>query len=137
MNPPTIRAVCAGALLLAALAGCGDRKPDAPKMAEVFPQLPLPPQARFVGRPAGEDALQVTVTAPLDRPAMEAYYKQALSRNGWTLVNTAKDSEGALVLLAERDGPPLWVKISAAADSGWSMVQFSGARMEAEAKPAT
>ena len=88
-------------------------------------------------RQAGEDALQVTVTAPLPRSAMEQYYKGALTRNGWRLVNTAKDPEGALVLLAERDGRPLWVKISSAADTAWSMVEFSGARMARGSKPAT
>ena len=137
MNPPTIRALSAGVLLLAALAGCGDRKPAGPKMAEVFPMLPLPPQARFVSRQSGEDAMQVTITAPLGRPAMEQYYRSALSRNGWRLVNTAKDAEGALVLFAERDGPPLWVKITSATDTAWSMVEFSGARMAGSAKPAS
>jgi hypothetical protein len=137
MNRPAIRTVCAGALLLAALAGCSDRKPEAPKMAEVFPNLPLPPRASFVSRQAGEDALQLTVMAPMRRPAVEAYYRDALSRNGWRLVNTAQDAEGALVLLAERDGPPLWVKITAADDTAWSLVEFSGARTARGSKPAS
>jgi hypothetical protein len=137
MNPTTVRAVCAGVLLAAVLAGCSDRKPAAPQMGEVFPNLPLPPQARFVSRQAGEDALQFTVIAPIRRPAMEEYYKGALNRNGWRLVNTAKDAQGALVLLAEQDGPPLWVRIRAAEDTAWSLVEFSGARVAGRTKPAS
>ena len=124
-------------MLLAALAGCGDRRPEGPKMAEVFPNLPLPPRASFVSRQAGEDALQFTVLAPMRPQAMEEYYRDALSRNGWRLVNTAKDGEGALVLLAERDGPPLWVKITAADDTAWSLIEFSGARTRGGSKPAS
>jgi hypothetical protein len=124
-------------MLVAVLAGCSDRKPAPPQMGEVFPNLPLPPQARFVSRNAGEDALQFTVMAPVLQSAMEAYYRGALNRNGWRLVNTAKDAEGTLVLLAEQDGPPLWVRIRAAKDSGWTLVEFSGARVAQGAKPAS
>jgi len=137
MTPTTIRTLGSAALLVAALAGCGDRKPAPPRMAEVFPNLPLPPQARFVSRSGGEDALQVTVLSPMPRTEVESYYRSALTRNGWRLVNQAKDSDGALVLLAEQEGPPLWVRIRSADDTASTLVEFSGARMAGATKPAS
>jgi len=105
-------------------------------MAEVFPNLPLPPQARFVSRAGGEDALQLTVVAPLPRAEVEAYYRGALNRNGWKLVNQAKGADGDVVLFAEQKGPPLWVRIRSAPDTTSTLIEFSGARMSGD-KPAS
>ncbi|HEX6104992.1 MAG TPA: hypothetical protein VFZ26_05370 [Gemmatimonadales bacterium] len=137
MIPNPIRTLGTAALVLAALAGCGDRKPAPPKMAEVFPNLPLPPGGRFLGSAAGEDALQVRVLSAHSRSSVESYYRTALTQNGWRLVNEAKDREGALVFLAERDGPPLWVRIRTADDGAATLVEFSGARMPGAGKPAS
>jgi hypothetical protein len=131
-----IRALGTAALVAATLAGCGDRKPEPPKMSEVFPNLPLPPDPRFVSRSGGEDALQLTVLTPTPRARVELYYREMLNRNGWKLVNQAKDAEGALVLLAEQKGPPLWVRIRSADDTASTYVEFSGARL-AGSKPAS
>jgi len=136
MIPSRIRAIGAAAVLTAALVACGDRRPASPKLAEVMPKLPLPPQAQVVNHAGGEDALQITVVTPLKREQVESYYRTALTRDGWKLVNQAKDAEGALVLLAEQDGPPLWVRIRGAAGSPNTLVEFSGARV-AGSKPAS
>lgn len=136
MIPPRLRLAGAAALLAAALA-CGDRRPAPPKMAEVFPALPLPPGGRMVGRAGGEDALQLTMLSPLPRGKVEAYYRTALNQNGWTLLNAAPDPDAAMVLLAEREGHPLWVRIRAAEDTMQSLVEFSGARVSGPGKPAS
>ena len=134
MIPTRIRAFGVATLLAATLVGCSDRRPEPPKMAEVFPNLPLPPRAKFVSRAGGDEALQITVISPFPRPEVETYYKGALNRNGWKLVNQAKDPDGAVVFFAEQDGPPLWVRIRAGEDSAQTLVEFSGARMP---KPAS
>jgi hypothetical protein len=129
MIPTKIRAVGAVAFLCAVLAGCADRPPKPPKMAEVFPNLPLPPGGVLVGKSGGVDALQLTLRSSRPSAEIEAYYKRVLSENGWRLVNQLKAQDGAMVLLAEQNGPPLWVRI-VAEDSTSTMVELAGARME-------
>lgn len=137
MIPSSIRTFLTAALVAAALAGCGDRPPPSPRMSEVLPNLPLPPRAQFVARSGGEEALQVTVRSPLPASNIESYYRTTLTQGGWRLVNQARDSDGALVLLAEQDGPPLWVRIRPAEDTSATLVEFSGARLAGAPKPAS
>ena len=136
MVPSRIRVLGTAALLAAVAAGCGDAKPTPPTLSEVMPKLPLPPRARLVSREGGAEALVVTVVTPTPRPQVESYYRAALNQDGWTLVNQAKDRDGALVLLAEQQGPPLWVRIRTAEDTTQTYVELSGAKV-AGSKPAS
>ena len=81
------------------------------KVNEALPNLPLPPQPSFVSRSGGPDALQITVRSPASPEAVAAYYRAVFKTGQWKLVNDAKDADGATVLLAQRNGPPLWVRI--------------------------
>ncbi len=119
-----------------ALVGCKDRAPEAPKFSQVFPNLPLPPQASVVSRSSGSDALQITLMSGAKARDVEAYYRHTLSKNGWRLVNDMRDRDGSVVLLAEQDGPPLWVRIKSTDDSVATLVELSGAVMANPAKRA-
>jgi hypothetical protein len=123
MIPSKIRAVVLGL----ALVGCGERAPKTPKVSEVFPNLPLPPQATFISRSGGPEALQLTLRSPHKVDAVAAYYRAVLQRGNWTLVNDARDSEGAIVLFAKQNGPPLWVRLRSTDDSTGTLVELSGA----------
>lgn len=113
-----------------ALAACGrEDAPQPPKLAEVLPNVPLPPQATFVSRSGGADALQLTVRSPARADVVAAYYRQLFKNEGWRLVNDAKDQEGAVVFFAEQNGPPLWVRIRNAEDGRGSLVDIAGARV--------
>jgi hypothetical protein len=125
MIPSKIRVL----LLCAALAACADQHPKMPKMSEALPNLPLPPQASFVERTGGSDAVQITVRSPARADVVVAYYRKVLTTGGWRLVNDAKDKDGATVLFAKQHGPPLWVRIEQAGDGRGTMVQLSGAVM--------
>lgn len=114
-------------VLALVLAACGDKTPKTPKLSEALPNIPLPPQASFVGRSGGPDALQVTVRSPAGADAVAKYYRGVFKTGNWKLVNDAKDSEGATVLFAQQNGPPLWVRIRPAAEGGGSIVELSGA----------
>ena len=76
----------------------------------------------------GPDALQITVQlAGQHRTRWRATTATVFKTGNWRLVNEAKDAEGAIVLLAEQDGPPLWVRIRSGRTAGGSLVELSGA----------
>jgi hypothetical protein len=118
--------IWAGMVILA-LVACKDRGPQMPKVSEVFPNIPLPPQASVVSKSGGSDALQITLISPAKAKDIETYYRAVLSKNGWRLVNDMRDRDGSVVLLAEQDGPPLWVRIKSTDDSVATMVELAGA----------
>ena len=113
-------------VLCATLAACADKTPKMAKLNEALPNIPLPPQPSFVGRSGGPDALQVTLRSPASPDAVASYYRGVFKTGNWKLVNDAKDAEGATVLFARQNGPPLWVRIQPRAGGG-STVELSGA----------
>ena len=113
-------------VLCTVLAACADKTPKMAKLNEALPNIPLPPNPSFVGRSGGPDALQITVRSPAAPDSVAGYYRGVFKTGKWKLVNEAKDAEGAIVLLAQQNGPPLWVRIHPA-DSGGSMIELSGA----------
>jgi hypothetical protein len=118
--------IWAGMAILA-LVACKDKGPQPPKLSQVFPNLPLPPNASVVSRSGGADALQITLLSPVKAKDVEAYYRAILSKNGWRLVNDMRDRDGSVVLFAEQNGPPLWVRIRSTDDSVATMVEIAGA----------
>ena len=114
-------------LAVLALVGCRDKGPEMAQVYDVFPTLPMPPAASLVSREGSPDALKLTLRSSAKAAKVEAYYRQTLSKNGWRLVSDARDAEGAVVLLAEQNGPPLWVRIQSTKDSLGTMVELAGA----------
>ena len=114
------------ALLLA----CGSESPPPPKTPDtftVFPNLPLPPGAKFVSRAGSEDALQITLFSPSETAGVVDYYRGVLSKGTWRLVSDVKKPDGTVQLYAEQDGPPLWVRVWPTSDGAGTMVQLAGA----------
>lgn len=114
-------------LLAVVLAGCGDKAAKPPKLSEALPNIPLPPNPTFVQRAGGTDALQITVSTPASAESLAVYYRRVLSQGRWKLINDSKDVSGAVTLMAQQDGPPLWVRIRPAAGAAGSLVDLFGA----------
>jgi hypothetical protein len=114
-------------LAVLTLVGCRDKGPEMAQVYDVFPTLPMPPAASLVSREGSPDALKLTLRSSAKAAKVEAYYRQTLSKNGWRLVSDARDAEGAVVLLAQQSGPPLWVRIQSTKDSVGTMVELAGA----------
>ena len=112
------------------LVACGpDAAPPAktPNTFTVFPNLPLPPGAKFVSRAGGSDALQITMFSPSEATSVVEYYRDVLSKGRWRLVSDQKRPDGKVILYAEQDGPPIWVSVWPTTDSAGTMVQLAGA----------
>jgi hypothetical protein len=116
-------------MAILALVACKDKPPQTPKVSQVFPNLPLPPNASVVSKSGGADALQITLISPVKVKEVEAYYRTMLTKNGWRLMNDMRDRDGSVVLFAEQNGPPLWVRIKSTDDSVATMVELAGAVM--------
>jgi hypothetical protein len=121
-----IRAPIRAALLCLALVACGDKPEKPAELVQAIPNLPLPPQPKFVQKSAGSQAVQLTVESPAKPDAVVAYYRDVFKRGNWRLVKEGRDQSGATILLAEQDGPPLWVRVRPSGASG-SVVELSGA----------
>jgi hypothetical protein len=124
MRPAKIRVVLLLGLLLVA---CRDRPPQTPRVSEVFPNLPLPPDPTFVSRAGGPEALQFTFRSPMPPDQVAEHYRKLFKQGGWKLVNDFKNTEGEVVLLAEQKGSPLWVRIRKSDDGHSAVVELSGA----------
>ena len=126
--------------LVACLVACKDKGPQPPKVSQVFANLPLPPNASVVSRSGGADALQITLMSSAKAKDVETYYRAVLSKNGWRLMNDMREKDGSVVLFAEQNGPPLWVRIKSTDDSAATLVELAGAVLAdtaSKAKPAS
>jgi hypothetical protein len=101
-------------------------QPTLPAAAKVFPNLPLPPNPELVSRAGSSDALQLTIFSPAGFDEVTEFYRKVLSEKHWRLVSDKKNADGSVVLYAEQNGPPLWVRIWKLGDRG-TMVELSGA----------
>ena len=124
----TIRLLGLGLSLTFAVAACGDEPPArVATVHETLPTLLLPPSPTFVSKSGSADALQITVRTPVAPDEVGDYYRKLLKAGGWTLASDAKDRDGATVLLAQHQGPPLWVRIQPSTGAPGSLVQLTGA----------
>ena len=112
------------ATALVALVGCGD-KPV--KIADALPNLPLPPSPTVVARTGGANIAMITLRSPAKITDVEAYYRSVLTGPGWRLVKRSTDRSGAIIMLAEQNGPPLWVRLRSLPDGRGTLVDLAGA----------
>jgi hypothetical protein len=111
------------------LLACGSepRNPKPPTLDAAFSHLPLPPEPELVSQAGSADALQLTLHSSANFAKVTAYYRNILSSGNWRLVSDSKSADGSVVLYAEQNGPPMWVRIWSPGDRRGTMVQLTGA----------
>lgn len=135
---PSFRYWLSGLSLVLLACGSEPRKsqPTLPDATKAFANLPLPPNPELVSKAGGSDALQLTVFSPTQFDQVTEFYRRTLSGEHWRLVSDKQNSDGSILLYAEQEGPPLWVRIWKLGDRG-TMVELTGAVVDSKtAKPA-
>ena len=112
---------------LVALLGCGDRSAKPPDISAAMPNLPLPPSPTLVSHSGGSNSLMLTLRSPAKAGDVETYYRKVFTGPGWKLIKHSTDRSGAVIMLAEQNGPPLWVRIRSTPDSSATLVDLAGA----------
>ena len=115
--------------MCALLVACSSEPPPPklPASVTVFPNLLLPPSAQFVSRSGNEETLQIRLLSAKKVDEITKYYRDLLNGKGWRLISDVKKSDGSVMLYAEQDGPPIWVKIWPTSDKLGTLVELSGA----------
>ena len=116
-------------LLLAAgtvLAGCHKPKPKELVIAQVLPNIPLPPEPEPLIRQSGTNAMQFLIVSRVSPDSVINYYRGVLSRDPFRLLNE-RTSGKTTSFYAEQDGPSIWITVSPNGSAG-SMVVIAGAR---------
>lgn len=116
-------------LLVGLVVACGSEsaRPKPPQLGEAFPNLPLPPQPELISHTGSADALQLTLRSPKEMDWILEYYRSMLGSGNWRLVSDIKNRDGSVVLYAEQNGPPMWVRIWKPTGQSGTMIQLTGA----------
>lgn len=117
-------------LALAGLVACAEPESKPPvDLAERISNVPIPPGAEGLGRDDGDDAVQLRFRTPLPVDTIAAYYRMALSKAPWRLVNESRMADGSVAFYAEQNGPPLWVSVRPG-DGAGTLVDVAGAKVQ-------
>jgi hypothetical protein len=79
----------------------------------VFRDVPILAGSSEVERSGTPEALQLVFLVPMDRDSVASAYRRVLRQRGWRIKGDATDG-GVVQLYAERNGPPLWIRIQGA-----------------------
>lgn len=115
--------------LLGTACGKNEPAPDpTPPLAQVLPNIPLPPGATPMAREAGGDAVRLVVSSTSPADTVVAFYRATLSVPPFRLINEAK-SGNLTSFYVEQDGPPMWVTVEPAGTTS-SIVTIAGAQVD-------
>lgn len=127
-------------LTAVSLGACQQKPPAAeaitpPRLEQVLPNIPLPPDGMALTSESSKDAMQFVFTTPASVDSIVAYYRDVLGKPPYRLINEATAS-GVTSFYVEQDGPPMWVAVQKNGTAG-SLVTIAGATADSakKAKP--
>lgn len=124
-----MRIPVAGLILVAGVLGAcrAEEKIDKPQLVDVMPIIPLPPGYEPVSASGSDEAIQLTFRSPLGLDDMSQYYRRTFTKEPWSLISDSRGADGAVILYAEYDERPLWVRVFDTPGAPGTTVQLSGA----------
>jgi hypothetical protein len=100
----------AATLVLIAACAAKDDTGKPVRTPGVLAGVPIPASAQVVDTTGTAEAVQVVLAIAWPPDSVAAFYRRELPKLGFRIVSDVPDSAGA-DLLAQRSGPPLWIRV--------------------------
>ena len=111
-----------------ALAGCQRRaQVSRHTIAQSLKGVLVYPRSAVVDMASGDSAGQLTLSSPDAPDAVAAWFRANLALNHWNLQNDARQTDGSILIYAERSTQPLWISIRAATGGPGTTFTVTGA----------
>jgi hypothetical protein len=123
------------AILLMLCAACerpGERTSERELAAKVLSGVLAYPRSTLVGVSAGQDAAQVTFTTPAQLSSVAAWYREALTLNGWHVRTDQAMADGSIAIYADSGRRPLWITLRPNAGAPGTTYTLVGAILGAD-----
>jgi hypothetical protein len=92
----------------------------------VLAGVPIPDVAQVLDTTGTADAAQVVLAIAWPPDSVAAFYRRELPKLGFRIVSDVPDSAG-IDLLAQRNGPPLWIRVRPGRRTGTTEYTLIGA----------
>jgi len=116
--------------LLAALAVAGCERPAQVSRHTISQSLKgvlVYPRSTLVSMASGDSAGQLSLASPDLPDSVASWFRVSLDLNHWTLQSDAKQTDGSILMYAERASQPLWINIQAASGGPGTSYTVTGA----------
>ena len=118
---------------LVLLVACTAKKERAVATPNVLSGVPILANSQILDSSGTAEAEQAVLFVQLTPDSVAGIYRRYLVANGWRVVGDVADQAG-IDLYAERQGPPLWIRIRPAG-KGFTRYTLIGALGRSAAKP--
>ena len=118
---------------LVLLVACTAKKEQAVATPNVLSGVPILANSQILDSSGTAEAEQAVLFVQLTPDSVAGIYRRYLVANGWRVVGDVADQAG-IDLYAERQGPPLWIRIRPAG-KGFTRYTLIGALGRSAAKP--
>src|SRR5690348_16637877 len=100
------------AATVAGFVACDRPQPDtATMLRKSLRGVLVYPRATVVDMASGTDAAQVTLTSLDSIALVAAWFRQAMTLNGWVLQSDVTNRDGSIAISATKGNRPLWVTL--------------------------
>lgn len=117
-------------LVLAGLAvvGCERRGQVSPQtVARSLKGVLVYPRSILVSMASGDSAGQLTLSSQAAPDSVASWFRTSLALNNWTLQSDARQTDGSILIYAERGSQPLWINIQELSGASGTTYTVTGA----------
>ncbi|HWZ28333.1 MAG TPA: hypothetical protein VNX15_07220 [Gemmatimonadales bacterium] len=111
-----------------ALVGCQRRGQVSPQIvAKSLKGVLVYPRSVLVSMASGDSAGQLTLSSQDAPDSVASWFRNSLALNNWTLQSDARQTDGSILIYAERGTQPLWISIQDVAGARGTSYTVTGA----------